>query len=255
MLIGYFLSVTVLVSTFMVGGRGGLLQIAMPLLILGVPLYDTASVVLIRLRRRRSPFSPDLNHLAHRVHRLGLSRRQTVLFVYLLTFAVGMGALALSRCGADDEHLRHIHERLTGWVIIVQALAVFGVIMVLEWVSFGARRVTLTTPVPADLEVQLEGPLRASGVVCRLAMTGADLEVEELDARAAAEAADSGARGRLRVRFESPFEEMRVEATVRGLERIDPRGWRVSLDFAELSPKDRKNLEFALTHFRALGEG
>ena len=248
MLIGYLLAVTVLVSTFMVGQGAGLLPIAMPIIILGVPLYDTASVVIIRLRRRRSPFTPDLNHLAHRVHRLGLTRRQTVMFIYLLTFAVAMSAVVLSEYGG-------MHRSLRTLAVLVQVLAIFGIVVVLEWVSFGSRYVTLTTPIPAELAIGGDDPLRASGVLCRLGMTRADLEVEELDRAGAARAVSSEVGGRLVIRFEQPFDAMEVGVTVRALEKSEPGRWRVSLALGELDASGRKNLEFALTHYRALGEG
>jgi UDP-GlcNAc:undecaprenyl-phosphate GlcNAc-1-phosphate transferase len=247
MLIGYFLAVTVLVSTFMVGKGTGLVPLAMPLIVLGVPLYDTASVVLIRLRRRRSPFTPDLNHLAHRIHRLGLTRRQTVLFVYLLAFAVGMGAVVLSEC--------HRHHSLRALAVLVQVLSVFGLIAVLEWVSFGSRYVTLSSPIPAELELAGEPPLRAGGVLCRLGMTRADLDTEDLDAAAAAALLAAGGGGRLVIRFESPFDPLELAVAIRAMERCDPRGWRLMLNFRALRARERRSLEFALTHYRALGEG
>ncbi len=246
MLIGYFLAVTVLVSTFMLGEGAGLLPIVMPLLILGVPLYDTASVVLIRLWRRRSPFSPDLNHLAHRIHRLGLSRRQTVLFIYLMTFAVGMGAVVLSEC---DE----LHGTLKSWAVLVQVLAVFAVVVILEVVSFGSGSVKLSSPVPAELEML--GSLRTAGQISRLGLSEAELEVEELEPVLAGRALGERTGGELLIRFREPFTETRVPAELRGLQRTGAGRWRLSLALGELSAEARKNLEFALTHYRALGEG
>ncbi len=248
MLIGYFLAVTVLVSTFMLGDAAGLLPIVMPLLILGVPLYDTASVVIIRLYRRRSPFTPDLNHLAHRIHRLGLSRRQTVLFIYLMTFAVGMGAVVLSQ---HDE----LHGAIKNWAVLVQVLAVFAVVVILEMVSFGSRSVKLASPVPAELELAPPTELRAAGGMSRLGLSGAELEVEEIDAELAGQALGARAGGKLRIRFEEPFKEALVPVELRALARTEAGRWRVSLAFGDLSAETRKDLEFAMTHHRALGEG
>lgn len=69
--------------------------VLMPLLVLAVPLYDFASVCIIRLRAGRSPFVGDLNHLSHRLHRLGLSRRDAVLVIYGLTAITSIGGVAL----------------------------------------------------------------------------------------------------------------------------------------------------------------
>ncbi len=56
-----------------------------PLVIVAVPLYDTISVVIIRLKNKKSPFVGDTNHFGHRLAALGLSRKQTVLTIYLAT--------------------------------------------------------------------------------------------------------------------------------------------------------------------------
>jgi UDP-GlcNAc:undecaprenyl-phosphate GlcNAc-1-phosphate transferase len=66
-----------------------------PLCVLAVPIYDTLSVLCIRLRARRSPFEGDTNHFSHRLVALGMTKPQAVLTIYLTTAACGMGALLL----------------------------------------------------------------------------------------------------------------------------------------------------------------
>ena len=68
-----------------------------PLCVMAVPLYDMATVILIRLRAGRSPFEADKNHLSHRLTDLGLTKGQAVLTIYLLTATCGIGALLLHR--------------------------------------------------------------------------------------------------------------------------------------------------------------
>ena len=63
--------------------------------VLAVPLYDTATVVLIRLRSGRSPFVGDKSHFSHRLVELGLSKPRAVLTIYLATATCGLGALLL----------------------------------------------------------------------------------------------------------------------------------------------------------------
>jgi len=58
---------------------------AIPLVVLAVPLYDTASVVITRLRNRRPIFEGDRNHVAHRLLALGMAPRAAVLTVYAMT--------------------------------------------------------------------------------------------------------------------------------------------------------------------------
>lgn len=49
------------------------------------PLIDTLRVFTIRILRKRSPFSPDKNHVHHHLIRLGLSHRQATLIISVYT--------------------------------------------------------------------------------------------------------------------------------------------------------------------------
>jgi UDP-GlcNAc:undecaprenyl-phosphate GlcNAc-1-phosphate transferase len=68
------------------------LSAALPLLLLGLPIMDTLTVMLTRIRAGRSPFSADRNHLHHRLLSLGFAHREAVLLIYLLQ--VGLVLLA-----------------------------------------------------------------------------------------------------------------------------------------------------------------
>lgn len=57
---------------------------ALPLLLLGLPIMDTLTVMLTRIRAGRSPFSADRNHLHHRLLALGFAHREAVLIIYLM---------------------------------------------------------------------------------------------------------------------------------------------------------------------------
>ena len=70
--------------------------VLMPLLVMAVPLYDFASVCLIRLRAGKSPFVGDLNHLSHRLVKRGLTKRDAVLVIYGLTAVTAIGGIALA---------------------------------------------------------------------------------------------------------------------------------------------------------------
>jgi len=62
-----------------------------PLLILGVPIYDTVLVTILRLKKGMSPFIGSLDHYALRLERRGLYREEILILSYafslLLTFA------------------------------------------------------------------------------------------------------------------------------------------------------------------------
>lgn len=66
-----------------------------PLVVLAVPLYDTGTVVGLRLLQRRSPMVGDQQHFSHRLVMRGLSRRGAVLLICALAGVCGVGGLLL----------------------------------------------------------------------------------------------------------------------------------------------------------------
>ncbi|MBX3293463.1 MAG: glycosyl transferase [Acidobacteria bacterium] len=93
MFIGFLLSGAVLLNQ--VGGRSrGIVPIlAVPVLILLVPIFDTTFVTVIRKLWGRKASQGGRDHTSHRLVALGLTERNAVLMLY--AFAVIAGALAL----------------------------------------------------------------------------------------------------------------------------------------------------------------
>ncbi len=56
--------------------------------IIVVPLFDTLRVFVTRIIQGRSPFSPDKNHIHHRLMQLGLSQLATVATLLLVNIAI-----------------------------------------------------------------------------------------------------------------------------------------------------------------------
>ncbi len=72
---------------------------AIAVAVLILPLYDTLSVIMRRILRGRSPFSPDKTHIHHQLLRCGLSHSSTtgvLIGVNLLFICVAFG---FNRCG------------------------------------------------------------------------------------------------------------------------------------------------------------
>lgn len=74
-------------------------KIATALLVMGIPILDVAWVIARRLWYRTSPFSPDRKHLHFRLLDIGLSHRQSVGVLYLLSAAFGFTAVFLQSRG------------------------------------------------------------------------------------------------------------------------------------------------------------
>jgi UDP-GlcNAc:undecaprenyl-phosphate/decaprenyl-phosphate GlcNAc-1-phosphate transferase len=64
-----------------------LFSIIVPILLLGVPIFDTAFAIIRRITNKQSIVKPDKGHLHHRLLKKGLSHKNTVLFIY------GMGLI------------------------------------------------------------------------------------------------------------------------------------------------------------------
>ncbi len=72
------------------------LPIALPLLVIALPLADLVLAVLRRTLAGKSPFAPDRGHLHHRLLDMGHSHMRAVLLMYLWAGIVSFAAVALS---------------------------------------------------------------------------------------------------------------------------------------------------------------
>ena len=88
-LVGYMLAVMAILPHFHRPDQTSQLAVLTPLIILAVPLLDMAWVVLLRLRMGKPFYIGDTNHLSHRLVRRGLTKRDTVLLIWLVAALVG----------------------------------------------------------------------------------------------------------------------------------------------------------------------
>jgi UDP-GlcNAc:undecaprenyl-phosphate GlcNAc-1-phosphate transferase len=70
--------------------------VILPYLILAVPILDGVMVIFQRIQKGEPVMSAGKHHLHHRLIRAGISKRDTVLFIYALTIWAGSLALAIS---------------------------------------------------------------------------------------------------------------------------------------------------------------
>jgi len=124
MFIGYMLAVLTITASYYREGFPTHLPVVMPILILAVPIFDTLSVISIRIKRKEPIFNGDKNHFSHRLVALGFSQRGAVLFIYLITFCLGIIATLLTQVNV-----------LGAIIIFVQAALVLCIIALLESVA------------------------------------------------------------------------------------------------------------------------
>jgi len=102
MLIGFLMAASSIMLTGQVdpGGLSGgallpaFLPILLPLMILAIPLLDLVMAVVRRTRRGRTPFSPDKEHLHHRLLDLGHGQERAVLIMAAFTAVIAFGGVS-----------------------------------------------------------------------------------------------------------------------------------------------------------------
>jgi len=74
-------------------------SIALPLIVLGLPLLDTVFAVIRRILGRKPIMTADRGHLHHRLIDMGLSHKQTVAVMYTASSTLGICAIVLANRG------------------------------------------------------------------------------------------------------------------------------------------------------------
>ncbi len=120
MFLGFIIASLAVASAFYMPdhmSRWGLLT---PIFVLGVPIFDTLGVVYLRWRAGVPIHMGDNRHFSHRLVHLGMSKRASVVFIYLVAISVGLGATLLRYVG------------LVGAVtLFVQTIGIFAIIILL----------------------------------------------------------------------------------------------------------------------------
>jgi UDP-GlcNAc:undecaprenyl-phosphate GlcNAc-1-phosphate transferase len=96
-------------------------SLAIPLLLMAVPILDTTTVVISRLSRGISPFTGGRDHLSHRLMRKGLGRKATAYVLWAM--AAAFGSVAFFACCVETS-------------LAVPAIYAAGAIWLLSLVTF-----------------------------------------------------------------------------------------------------------------------
>ncbi len=91
-----------------------------PVLVLGIPIFDTTLVFISRLRRGLNPLTtPGRDHLSHRLVLIGLSPRRAVITIYGLGLALGALAFAVQSLSLPAAYA------LLGLVLLIGAIGIW----------------------------------------------------------------------------------------------------------------------------------
>ncbi|MFL6334949.1 MAG: hypothetical protein ACJ754_16680 [Pyrinomonadaceae bacterium] len=97
MFVGFFLASSALLSAAGDRGRSFLVVIAVPVLILFIPIFDTTLVTVVRKLSGRAASQGGRDHASHRLVALGLSERRAVWMLYGFAGSSGLLAMVVRR--------------------------------------------------------------------------------------------------------------------------------------------------------------
>jgi UDP-GlcNAc:undecaprenyl-phosphate GlcNAc-1-phosphate transferase len=139
-LLGYLLAVTAVQGSLK---TNAVLALALPLLVLAVPILDTGFVVAKRIRYRKPIYQADRWHFHHRMANIGFSQRRTLAYLYGWTTILAGLALALRYVPYSDDrgHFDSFWSVVMGACILVTIGASVYVVIVLEILKL--RRIRL----------------------------------------------------------------------------------------------------------------
>jgi UDP-GlcNAc:undecaprenyl-phosphate GlcNAc-1-phosphate transferase len=103
MFIGYMLAAVGIKLRF--PGNVTFVTWMIPVLVLGVPIFDTTLVFISRLRRGLNPLTtPGKDHTSHRLVAMGYTQREAVLILYLIGGALGVLAMFITEADVVESY-------------------------------------------------------------------------------------------------------------------------------------------------------
>ncbi|MFH1459577.1 MAG: MraY family glycosyltransferase [Candidatus Omnitrophota bacterium] len=117
--IGFTLSILTILNTYYLPSAKKAIIVIMPLVIMAIPIFDTISVIIIRIKNRKSIFTADKNHLSHRLIKKGMSEKQSLAFICLINTCIGLGALMFFWV-----------KMRSGTLILIQAICIVLIILI-----------------------------------------------------------------------------------------------------------------------------
>ncbi len=76
-----------------------IISFAVPLLALGLPIFDTLFAIVRRTAHGKNPMSPDRGHFHHRLIDMGFSQKQAVAILYSISAILGLSAVIITTGG------------------------------------------------------------------------------------------------------------------------------------------------------------
>ncbi|MFI3225931.1 MAG: MraY family glycosyltransferase [Clostridia bacterium] len=94
--LGYILATVSIMGLFK---YYAIVSFAVPFLILGLPIFDTAFAMVRRIMHGQSPMQADRGHVHHKLIDMGFTQKQTVAILYSISGVLGLSAVVLTSSG------------------------------------------------------------------------------------------------------------------------------------------------------------
>jgi UDP-GlcNAc:undecaprenyl-phosphate GlcNAc-1-phosphate transferase len=120
MFIGFFLASTALMAATGGRARSFLPVLAVPILILFIPIFDTTFVTVLRKLAGRAASQGGRDHTSHRLVALGMSERRAVLMLYGFAALSGLLALVVRHMQFDVSF-----AAILGFTVVLTLLGVY----------------------------------------------------------------------------------------------------------------------------------
>ncbi len=120
------------------------IAVAIPILVLGLPIFDTLFAIIRRIMNGKPIAQADRGHLHHRLLDMGLSHRMSVIILYVVSGALGLVSIAL------------VDKGLLPSIILLIMLFIFGI--------GGARNLKEIKMVPEDKRIYQKDVIEDAGL-------------------------------------------------------------------------------------------
>ncbi len=121
--LGFMLATLAMIGTLK---KAATLSLILPIMILAVPVLDTLFAIFRRYKGKRPIFQADKDHLHHRLMKLGLSDRLTVLIIYSISACLGAISIILTRLDFFPSIIIIVIIALVLWVA-AKRVGLFGI--------------------------------------------------------------------------------------------------------------------------------
>lgn len=102
------------------------IAVVVPIIILGVPIFDTTFAIFRRLLNGKSIAEADKGHLHHRLLDRGYSQRKTVLILYAISAAFGISAILISEANTKRAVIFSLIMLVVVFILALKMGLLFG---------------------------------------------------------------------------------------------------------------------------------